>query len=304
MRVFITGGGGWVGSVTVSELLNHGHQVIGLARSDESAATLKALGADVLRGDIEDHAVLRAAAKDADAILHLAYTTNFEEMERGSHVEQAALQTMGDVIAHTNKPLILTSGTLAVMDMTGTRGGEAATEETTPLRDVPPFSYRIRSEDMLIELAREKGIRGMVVRLCPVVHGKGDVRFITIFGGMAKKNGKAVYIGEGRTRWPAVHRVDAAVLLRLAVEKGRAGGMYHAVAEEGVAMKQIMQTIAKKVGVPAESVGHEEAGQAMGAFGSLIGVDDRTSSEMTRKELGWEPTEIGLLEDIEQNYFL
>ena len=303
MRVFITGGAGWVGSVTVSELLAHGHQVVALARSDKSAVALRDLGAEVFRGDLEDLETLKTGAGTSDAIIHLAFTTEFEEMERGCQIEHAALRAMADAIAHSNKPLIFTSGTLAVMDLSGARGGEAATEETTPLRDLPPFSHRVRSEDILIELAKEKGIKGMVVRLCPVVHGKGDVRFTALFGAMAKKNGKAVYVGEGKTRWPAVHRLDAAVVLRLAMEKGKAGGMYHAVAEQGVPIRQIMETIAKKVGVRVESVGSEQAIQALGPLGNLIAIDDAASSDKTRRELGWEPKELGLLEDIEQNYF-
>lgn len=303
MRVFITGGAGWVGSVTVTEFVAHGYQVVGLARSEKSAAKLRELGAEVLLGGLEELDVLTAGAMNADAVVHLAFVNDFDQMERGCQVEQAALGAMADAIAYSNKPLILSSGTLAVMDIAGARGGQPATEETPPLRDVPPFSHRVKSEDMLIALAKEKGIRSMVVRLCPVVHGKGDVRFTTLFGSIAKQNGKAVYVGEGKTMWPAVHRVDVAVLLRLAVEKGKAGGIYHAVAEQGVSMKQVMEAIAKKVGVPAESVRGEVAIQAMGPLGNLIAIDDTTSSDKTRRELAWEPKELGWLKDIEQNYF-
>ena len=304
MRVFITGGAGWVGSVTVTELVAHGYQVVGLARSEKSAAALRELGAEVLLGDLEDLEVLKTGAVNTDAIIHLAFINDFDQMERGCQVEQAALRAMAAAIAHSNKPLILSSGTLAVLDVAGLRGGEPATEDTPPLRDMPPFSYRVRSEDILITLAKEMEIRSMVVRFCPVVHGKGDVRFTTLFGSMAKQNGKATYVGEGKTKWPAVHRVDVAVLLRLAVEKGKAGGIYHAVAEPGVPMKKVMETIAKKVGVPAESVSREVALHAMGQLGGLIAIDDTTSSDKTRRELGWEPKEIGWLKDIEQNYFL
>lgn len=304
MRVFITGGTGWVGSVAITEFVAHGYQVVGLARSEKSAAALRELGAEVLLGHLEDLEVLKSGAMNADAIVHLAFVNDFGQMERGCQVEQAALCAMADAIAHSHKPLILSSGTLAVMDVDGVRGGEPATEDTPPLREMPPFSYRVRSEDILLALAKEKEIRSMVVRFCPVVHGKGDVRFTTLFGSMAKQNGKAAYVGEGKTKWPAVHRVDVAVLLRLAVEKGKAGGMYHAVAEPGVPMKQVMETIAKKVGVPAESVSREVALQTMGPLGNLIAIDDTTSSDKTRRELGWEPKEIGWLKDIEQNYFL
>ncbi len=303
MRVFITGGAGWIGSATILGLIAHGHQVLALARSDSTAESLEKMGAEVIRGDLENLDVLKSAAGASDAVIHLAFVSDFNQFEHGCLVERAALNAMADAMANSNKALITTSGTLAVMDVTGTRGGEPASEDTPPLRDVPPFNERVKSEDLIIELATKKGIRGMVMRMCPVVHGKGDERFITVFGGIAQKNGKAVYVGKGQTKWPAVHRTDAAAALRLAVERGRPGGMYHAVAEQGVSTKDIMETIAKKVGVPVESVEPEEAFKTMGMLGKLIAIDDATSSEKTRTELGWEPKDLTLLEDIEQNYF-
>ena len=303
MRVFITGGAGWIGTATVLDLVAHGHQVLALARSDSTATSLEKMGAEVIRGDLENLDVLKSGAGSSDAVIHLAFVNDFNKFEHGCLVERAAINAMADAMANSNKALVTTSGTLAVMDVTGARNGETATEDTAPLRDVPPFNERVKSEDLIVELATKKGIRGMVMRMCPVVHGKGDERFITIFGAIAQKHGKAVYVGNGQTKWPAVHRTDAAAALRLAVERGRPGGIYHAVAEQGVSTKDIMETIAKKVGVSVESVGPEVAVQTMGMLGKLIAVDDATSSEKTRTELGWEPKDITLLEDIEQNYF-
>jgi nucleoside-diphosphate-sugar epimerase len=198
----------------------------------------------------------------------------------------------------------MTTGTFSVADFGGKRGGRVADEETDSVRDVPPFSVRTATEDFVLELSDTMGVRGMIVRPAPTVHGKGDDKFMFWFAELAKKNGRAVYVGDAKVRWPAVHVKDAAVAFRLAVEKGKARGVYHVVNEGAVEMKLIMEKIAEKVGVPVESVSLAEATQAMGKLGNLVALDDPVSSEKTRRELGWKPRELGLLDDLEQNYVL
>lgn len=204
---------------------------------------------------------------------------------------------MGEGLAGTNKPLIIVSGTL------GFPKGQVATEDTEPERGTP-LSVRAESADLVKQLAKDINIRGMSINLTPTVHGKGDKGFVPTLIDAAKKNGYATYIGDGSNVWPAGHRLDAAVLLRLAFEKGRAGAIYNAVAEQGVGHKDIAEMISKKLGIPAESKKPEEAMQTLGFLGAVIGLHNPVSSEKTRKELGWEPKQIGLLADMEENYFV
>ena len=306
MKVFVTGATGFVGSALVPELLSHGHHVLALARSESSAASLTSQGAEILNGSIEDLEILAQGARQSGAVIHLAFSNDFANFAQSCTEERAAIQAVADAIAGSSKAFVVTTGTLAVMDISGARGGEAATEDTPPtVREMPPFSERIKTEDLILELAKEKGFRGMLMRLSPLVHGagKGDKGFIPMFGGMAQKNGRALYVDEGAVKWPACHRADAARVYRLAVENGRAGGVYHAVAEPGVSMKEIMEVVAKGVGVPAEGVDGRTAVETLGAFGHMLAMDDFTSAERTKEELGWKPEEIGLLSDIKQNYF-
>jgi nucleoside-diphosphate-sugar epimerase len=302
MRIFITGASGWIGKELVPELLHHGHSVLALARSPLSAQSLRDQGAEVVQGSISDTDVLKSSAAASDAVIHLAFVANFENMAEDCATERAALQAMADGMKGTNNPLIMTTGTFSVADFSGKRGGRVADEETDSVRDVPPFSVRTATEDFVLELSDTMGVQGMIVRPAPTVHGKGDDKFMFWFAELAKKNGRAVYVGDAKVRWPAVHVKDAAVAFRLAVEKGKARGVYHVVNEGAVEMKLIMEKIAEKVGVPVESVSLAEATQAMGKLGNLIALDDPVSSEKTRRELGWKPKELGLLDDLEQNY--
>jgi nucleoside-diphosphate-sugar epimerase len=297
MRVFVTGAAGWVGQALVKELLDHGHQVLGLVRNDANAAILTKAGAEVHRGDLEDLESLKSGAKAADAIAHLAFIHDFTNMAHSTAVDRAAIEAMAEAIAGTGKPLIITTGTLIVKT-----NGEVATEDSEIERELK-MNDRWKSEDLILSLAKEKNIRGMVVRLSPTTHGAGDKGFAAMFVTMARKAGRAVYIGDGSARWPAVHRRDAAVLFRLALEKGASGAIYHAVAEQGVRLKDTMTLIGNRLQVPVESQSVEQAVPTMGFFAYAMVMDKPTSSDKTQKELGWSPKEDGLLADMDKHYF-
>ncbi|KIW18267.1 hypothetical protein PV08_02555 [Exophiala spinifera] len=296
MRVFITGASGFIGSAATRELLSHGHQVLGLARSDASADAVTEAGAEVLRGDLEDLEALKSGAKASDAVLHLGFIHDFSNMARNTAVDRAAISAMADAIAGSGKALMIASGSLMVR----AKGG-IATEDTEITREAGPYD-RWKSEDLLLSLAKEKNIRGMIARFAPTVHGAGDKGFAKIFVDMARKNGRAIYT-DASARWPACHRLDAAVLLRLALEKGQSGGTYHAVAEQGVLLKDTQELIGKRLNLPATCVSVEEGAQSLGYFAYAMAMDNPTSSEKTQKELGWEPKQIGLHEDMLANYF-
>ncbi|KIW73694.1 hypothetical protein PV04_01792 [Phialophora macrospora] len=299
MLVFVTGATGFIGRATVEELLTHGHQVLGLARSDASAETLTRLGAQVHRGSLDDLASLSSGARAADGIIHLAFHHDFTDYRTSALLDQAAIRAMGDAIAGTGKPLVVASGTLLAHQ------GKLAHEDDEPDRS-SPLAIRQESADLVTKLSTESGIRGSTVRLSPTVHGKGDYQFIPMIAEAARKIGRAVIIGEGANVWPAVHRLDAAVVFRLALEKGKPGAIYHAVAEEGVPMKDIMAVVGRRLQVPVESKTVEEAMADLGFLALALGADNPTSSEKTQRELGWDPVasgQPGLLADLEENYF-
>ena len=296
MRVFVTGAAGFIGRAVVQELLNNGHQVLGLARSDENAEIITKAGAEPHRGDLEDIASLKSAAKVVDGIIHLAFIHDFTNMTKSTAVDRAAIEAIGEVIAGTGKPFVIASGTL------GLPKGTLVTEDADPDRNTA-FSDRMLSADLIYALSKEKNIRGSVIRLTPTVHGTEDKGFIPMLRDAARKNGFVTYIDDGSNRWPAVHRLDAAILFRLALEKGAPGASYHAVAEQGIPMKDIMTVIGKHLQLPVEGKSMIEAVKALGFFAHVIGMDNHVSSEKTQKELGWHPTQIGLLADMEANYF-
>ena len=296
MRVFVTGAAGFIGRAVVQELLNHGHQVLGLARNDASAETIAKAGAESHPGDLEDIESLKSGAKVADGVIHLAFIHDFGDFARVTAVDRAAIEAMGAVMAGTGKPLVIASGTMGVAK------GELATEATEPERNTA-FSERARSADAVYTLSKEKQVRGSVIRLPPTVHGAEDKGMIPLLIDSARKKGFVTYIGDGSARWPAVHRLDAAVLFRLALEKGTAGATYNAVAEQGVPIKDIVTVVGKHLQLPGVGKPMNEAVEAIGFLAHLVGSDNPTSSERTQRELGWHPTQPELLADMQANYF-
>ena len=294
MRVFVTGAAGFIGSATTKELIANGHQVLGLARSDANAEALKELGADVHRGDLEDLDSLRRGAASADGVIHLAFIHDFSKFAENGRIDKRAIAAMGDVLEGTNKPFIVTSGTgLVAPNVT-------ATEEMRP--EASPTVPRVSEQAGLAYASR--GVRAMAIRL-PQVHGaKGKAGLISYLLELARQKGAAAYIGEGSDRWPAAHRLDVARLYRLALEKGIANGLYHAVGEEGVPMRQIIEVIGRALNVPVVSIKKEEAGDYFGPLAMFAGLDLPALSALTQQWLGWKPREIGLIADIGQpGYF-
>ncbi|KAJ5578240.1 uncharacterized protein N7459_007204 [Penicillium hispanicum] len=296
MRVFVTGATGFIGQAVVEELLDAGHAVIGLARSDKSAASLQAQGVEVIRGSIEDHDSLKRGAAKSDGVAHLAFNHDFTKFAENAKVEHAAIQVLGDALAGSNRPLVIAAGTMSLPK------GELATEDTGPDLE-SPANVRLPSEQEISKLATQ-GVRASAVRLSPTVHGDGDFGFIYQIAQAARAKGQAVYIGDGLGRWPAVHRRDAARLFRLALEKGVAGSKYHAVAEEGVSQKEIAEAFGQAMGIPAVSKTFPEAAELIGQFLAFVtSSDNPTSSKKTQQELGWTPSQPTLLADIKAGIY-
>lgn len=296
MRVFVTGASGFVGSVVVAELLAHGHTVLGLARSDASAALIQSLGGEVLRGDLNDAAVLRSGATQCDAVIHCGFShDDWSKYMENCAADEANIRVLGDALKGTTKPLVVTAG----MFLPRAEGQAHATEDTAEPAHSPRKSWYVAQE------LKRDGIIASTVRLPPCVHGAGDKGFVTMLGGIARNTGRAAYVGEGANCWPTVHRVDAARLYRLALERGVAA-TYHGVGEEGVAFKDITLAIAAGVNVPAVSLaaGSPDVQQQFpGIFSLVTTADIPSSSAWTREALGWQPQELTLLDDIAANYF-
>ncbi|SEL19514.1 SDR family oxidoreductase [Streptacidiphilus jiangxiensis] len=290
MRVFITGASGWIGSAVTDELLATGHEVVGLARSDESAAALTAKGAAVHRGSLDDPDSLASAAKAADAVIHLAFKHDFTDYAGAGRTEHTAVQRMLDTLEGSGRPLLLASGLVS-----GAVGKLLTEEDASPFHGVD--SMRGGSENLALSYA-ERGVRPVALRFSPTVHGMGDHGFTAQLTRIAREHGAAAYIGEGTTRWAAVHRTDAARLVRLALEQAPAGSRVHAAAESGIPSRDIAGAIGAQLGVPTVSVAPEDAEAHFGWIGHFFGMDAIASSTRTRELLGWTPTGPTLLEDI------
>lgn len=292
MRVFLTGATGFIGSAIVRELLDAGHQVLGLARSDAGAKSLTAAGAQVHRGSLEDLESLRKGAAAADGVIHTAFIHDFNNYGPAAEADRLAIETMCTVLAGSNRPFISTSGTLLLQ-----KRGPLVTEEDAAKSDFPR-----KSEDALAFASQ--GVKIMIMRLPPSVHGDGDHGFVPMLINIAREKGASAYIGDGQNRWPAVHRFDAANLYRLALEKGSAGAKYHAISDEGVPVREIAEVIGRRLGVPVVSKSPEDGVEHFGWMARFFAVDGAASSAQTRKELGWKPTHASLISDIDgTSYF-
>ncbi len=285
MRVFVTGATGWIGSALVPDLIDAGHQVLGLTRSDKGAAALEAAGAEVLRGSLDDQDSLRSGATDADAVVHLAYV--HDGSADPGPLDVAAITAMGEVLEGSGKPFVGTSGTLMVA------GGHLATEVEPPLPNTPRTAGELTASGLA-----DRGIRASVVRLAPTVHGRGDHGFVHQLVQIARDKGVSGYVGDGGNHWPAVHRLDAARLFRLAVESAPAGARLHGAAEPGVPFLDIATAIGRGLGVPVASIAPDRATDHFGWLGAVAALDNRASAAITRKLLNWDPVQPGLIADL------
>ena len=293
MRVFVTGATGFIGSAIVRELIDAGHRVLGLARSDKAAGSLTAAGAEVQRGSLEDLESLRSGAADADAVIHTAFIHDFSNYAPAAEADRRAIETLGAALAGSDRPLIVTSGTLLAR-----RQGPLATED-----DAPNPAFPRKSEDAALAMA-ERGARVSIVRLPPSVHGEGDHGFVPALINIARETGASAYIGDGLNRWPAVHRFDAAHLYRLVLEKGSAGATYHGVADEGVSVRDIAEIIGRRLNLPVVSKSSEEAASHFGWIAHFLSIDGPASSAQTQEQLGWRPVQPGLISDLDaERYF-
>lgn len=289
MHVFVTGGTGTIGSAVVAELLAHGHTVLALARSDKSAQALTDAGAQVLRGQLADLDVLRAGAAQSDGVISLAFGSDYstdEAVAQSIAEESAALAALGEELLGSDRPIVTVSGTPWVPGRLSTETDPAATEG--------PVGGRGRSVNALLDLA-SRGVRSMAVRMPRTVHNEGKGGFAGLLTDQARRTGVSGYPGDGTQRWPAVHALDAAVLFRLALESAPAGTVWHAVADEGDAVRDIATVIGRRLGLPVEAVPQEN----FGPFGPIFAMDQPASSAHTREVLGWQPTHPSLLEDLE-----
>jgi nucleoside-diphosphate-sugar epimerase len=289
MRVFVTGANGWIGSALVPELLDAGHQVVGLARSDAAAAAVEKMGAEVLRGDLDDLETLKTGAENADGVVHLAFGHDFSRMDAAIRTDAAAVDAMTAVLE--GKPFVAASGTPFV-------AGRAATEQDEAVFGGPVAGRADIARAVLA--TADRGVRASLVRLPRSVHGEGDAHgLIARLVDAGRQKGVAAYVGDGTARWPAVHVLDAAHLFRLTLEQAPAGSVLHAVGDEGVAIRDVAEVVGRRLGLPVTSVEADE----LGFLGALLAIDQPASAERTRELLGWQPAHPGLLDDLEKGYY-
>ncbi len=293
MRVFVTGASGFIGSAVVPELIAAGHSVVGLARSEASAQAVAAAGAEVHRGDLDDLDGLRAGAAGSDGVIHLGFIHDFDNYEAALRTDFNAIDAIGKALEGSGRPLVIASGTL------GTAPGRLATEEM-------PYDPKVhpRSATAVFALGLvPRGVRVAMMRLAPTVHGEGDHGFVKTLIGVAREKGVSGYIGDGANRWNAVHRLDAARLFRLALEKAPAGSVLHAVADESVPARTLAEIIGKQLGVPSAPIKADAAAAHFGWIARFFAMDQPASSALTRERMGWTPTHPGLVEDLEAGHY-
>jgi len=296
MRVFVTGATGFIGSAIVRELMAAGHEVLGLARSDEAAGKLARAGAGAHRGELSDTGSLAAGARACDGVVHAAFIHDFSKYQENAETDRRALEAMAGALEGSGKPLVATSGTTVLAP------GRTGTEGDAPSPDSP--GYTRAASEAFLAAAAGRGVRASVVRLPPSVHGAGDRAFVPALIGIAREKGVAAYVGDGANRWPAVHRLDAARLFRLALEEAAPGARLHGAAEEGIPMRAIAETIGEGLRLPVRGVAADEAEAHFGWLGMFVQIDGPASSALTRDVLGWRPQEAGLLADMrESGYF-
>lgn len=292
MRVFVTGASGFVGSAVVRELLAAGHSVLGMARSDAGAAAVAAAGAQVHRGSLEDLDSLRAGVAATDGVVHTAFSHDFSKFAENGAAETRAIETLAAALAGSGRPLVVTSG-IAFLPP-----GRVGTED-----DAPVFGHVPRDPETPTMAAAADGVRATLVRLSPTVHGEGDHGFVPALIGIAREKGVSAYIGEGANTWPAVHRLDAALLFRLALESGIAGARYHAAAEQGIPFRQIAEAIGRGLNLPVVSLAPADVPAHFGWFANFAAIDSQASSARTRSSLGWTPTQPGLIADLDAGHY-